>query len=265
MAVIRVKKSKDYTVVNNSYLRDKNLSLKTIGLMTIMLSLPESWDYTIEGLSSLLKDGKTTVRTALQELERNKYLVRNRKRDELGKLTSTEYILYEKNTITPISENPMLENLTLEKPMLENRTQLNTNILSTKEINTNNIYNNNNNKEKNIFEYIEENFGRTLSPIEYEEINTWEDNDLTRYAIKQSVLGGIYNLKYISKILYEYEKNNIKTVQQAQVREEQHKKQRGERKNYQKPAYKTARDKLRELEEQARIDDEREALENAKA
>lgn len=135
----------------------------------------------------------------------------------------------------------------------------------SKENNTsiNNIYNNNNNKEKNIFEYIEENFGRPLSPIEYEEIKTWEDNELTKYAIKQAVLSGIYNLKYISKILYEYEKNNIKTVQQAQVREEQHRKQKEANKNFQQPIYKTSRDKLKELEEQARIDDEREALENA--
>ncbi len=264
MAVIRVKKCKDYTVVNNSYLRDKNLSLKTIGLMTIMLSLPENWDYTIEGLANLLKDGRTTIRTALQELEENKYLVRNRKRDALGKLTSTEYILYEKNTITPMLENPKLENLTLEKPTLENQTQLNTNIQSTKEINTNNIYNNNN-IEKNIFEFIEKNFGRTLAPIEYEEIKTWADNDLTRYAIKQAVLGGIYNLKYISKILYEYEKNNIKTVQQAQAREEQHRKSKEEYKRIPQKSFKTSRDKLRELEEQARIEDEREALENAKA
>lgn len=220
MAVIRVKKSKDYTVVNNSYLRDKNLSLKTIGLMTIMLSLPENWDYTVEGLASLLKDGRTTIRTALQELEENKYLVRNRKRDDLGKLKSTEYILYEKNVENPILENPMLENLTLEKPTLENRTQLNTNIINTniqntKEINTTTPI------EKNLVDFVEENFGRTLAPIEYEEIKSWEDNELTRYAIKQAVLNAKYSIKYISKILYEYQKGNIKTVQQAQQREEE--------------------------------------------
>ena len=81
-----------------------------------------------------------------------------------------------------------------------------------KENNTsiNNIYNNNNNIEKNIFTFIEENFGRTLSPIENEEISTWNDNELTRYAIKQAVLNGKYNIKYISKILYEYEKQHIK-------------------------------------------------------
>ena len=75
----------------------------------------------------------------------------------------------------------------------------------------------------NLFTFIEENFGRTLSPIEYEEINTWEDSELTRYAIKQSVLNGVYNIKYISTILHNYSKNNIKTVQQAQKDEEDYK------------------------------------------
>ena len=74
-----------------------------------------------------------------------------------------------------------------------------------------------------IYDYIEENFGRTLSPIEYEEIASWEDNDLTRYAIKQSILNGKYNLKYINSILNDYKKNNIKTVQQAIEKEEKYK------------------------------------------
>lgn len=73
--------------------------------------------------------------------------------------------------------------------------------------------------KENIFKYIEENFGRTLSPIEYEEISNWKDDELTRYAIKQAVLNGVYNIKYISKILFNYEKQGIKTVQQAQKKE----------------------------------------------
>lgn len=74
-------------------------------------------------------------------------------------------------------------------------------------------------EKDNIYEYIESNFARTLSPIEYEEISKWEDNDLTRYAIKQAVLNNAYSIKYITKILYNYEKAGIKTVQQAQEKE----------------------------------------------
>lgn len=75
----------------------------------------------------------------------------------------------------------------------------------------------------NIYELIEENFGRTLNSIEFEVIRNWEDTDLTRYAIKQAVLNNKCNIKYIQTILYSYERENIKTVQQAQEREQQFK------------------------------------------
>ncbi len=88
----------------------------------------------------------------------------------------------------------------------------------------NNIYNNIqkeeiNKEEKDIFSYIEENFGRTLSPIEYEEVLNWNDNELTRYAIQQAVLRGKYNIKYISTTLLNYEKNSITSVIQAKDEE----------------------------------------------
>lgn len=77
--------------------------------------------------------------------------------------------------------------------------------------------------DDNIYNLIEQNFGRTLSPVEYEEISTWEDNELTRYAIKQTILNGVYNLKYIATILNNYKKNNITSVQQAQEQEKKFK------------------------------------------
>ena len=97
-----------------------------------------------------------------------------------------------------------------------------------------------NKDEENIFTFIEENFGRLLSPIEYEIINNWEDNELTRYAIKQAVLNGKYNIKYISKILESYKQKNIKTVQQAQQDEEEYQK-RKQNKN------KTSQEKMDEV------------------
>lgn len=87
-------------------------------------------------------------------------------------------------------------------------------------INTN-IYTNNNNN--NIYEFVEQNFGRTLNPIEYEKISSWEDNDLTRYVIKEAILGGKYNIKYIDVVLHSYKMNNITTVQQAQEEKERFK------------------------------------------
>jgi DnaD/phage-associated family protein len=76
------------------------------------------------------------------------------------------------------------------------------------------------NINNNIYSFIEENFGRTLSSIEYQEIGNWEDNELTRYAIQQSVLNGKYNIKYIQTILRSYKTKNITTIQQAQEDED---------------------------------------------
>ena len=95
-----------------------------------------------------------------------------------------------------------------------------------------NVNNNITTTTNTIYDFIEENFGRTLSPIEYEQISKWKDNELTRYAIKQAVLNGAYRIKYIESILNDYEKNGIKTVQQAQESEKKFKKQKEEQNKY---------------------------------
>lgn len=84
-----------------------------------------------------------------------------------------------------------------------------------------NIYTTTTMDNENLYDYLQEN-GFVLSPIHYEVISNWEDNELTRYAIKQAVLNNKYNIKYIDKILYSYKKNNITTIQQVIEREEEH-------------------------------------------
>lgn len=79
-----------------------------------------------------------------------------------------------------------------------------------------NVNENDNVNVNDIYNYIEQNFCRTLNPLEYEEISKWKDDELTRYAIKEAILGGKYNIKYISAILHNYKMNNITTVQQAE-------------------------------------------------
>ena len=90
----------------------------------------------------------------------------------------------------------------------------------------------NSNSIDNIYDYIEKNFGRTLSPIEYEEVGTWDDNELTRYAIKQAVLNSKYNIRYISVVLNNYKKSSITTVVQAQQEEERFKQQTSKTSGY---------------------------------
>lgn len=164
MAVCRVEKSKDYTVMSNYHLKDKTITLKAKGLLSQMLSLPESWNYTLEGLAQINKEKIDAIRTAIRELEAAGYIHRTRERDEKGRLGDTVYVIYEhpqpqvkeepelaeleqeeamdptlENPMldNPMLENPMLENPMLEKPTLENPMQLNTYISNTNKSNTN--------------------------------------------------------------------------------------------------------------------------------
>ena len=91
MGIFRVEKVKDYTTISNYHLRDKNLSLKAKGLLTLILALPEDWNFTIRGLSAICKEGAESIGTALKELEKGGYLVRKRVRGADGRMSDTEY------------------------------------------------------------------------------------------------------------------------------------------------------------------------------
>ena len=133
--VFRVVKTKNYTMMSNQHLKDKRLTLKAKGLMSVMLSLPENWDYTLRGLSAISKEGVDAISEAVKELERSGYVIRNRKRDERGRLSGTEYLIYEDCHMNsqpaqdapkpekPKQENPRLENPVQEKPVQENPKQ----------------------------------------------------------------------------------------------------------------------------------------------
>lgn len=93
--VVKVIKNSNYTVMSNLHLQDSNISLKAKGLLSIVLSLPDNWDYTIAGLLHFAKDGRDSFRSTLQELEHSGYLVRERVRNESGQLKSNSYTFYE--------------------------------------------------------------------------------------------------------------------------------------------------------------------------
>ena len=142
MAVFRINKTRDYTVMSNHHLRNTALSLKAKGLLSLMLSLPDNWDYTTKGLAAICKDGIDSICSTVNELERHGYIIRERTRNEKGQLKEIEYtILEQPKTVLPEQEKPKRENPVLEKPeqaqpILENTAQLNTNILNKKELNT---------------------------------------------------------------------------------------------------------------------------------
>lgn len=148
MAVFRIEKTKDYTVMSNHHLRDRKLSLKGKGLLSLMLSLPEDWDYTLAGLATICHDGIGSVRSGIAELEERGYLTRRRIREANGQLGDIEYTILEvprkgadvDNSPPmcnfPTSEKPICENPTLAKPTFGEHTQSITNKSSIQESNT---------------------------------------------------------------------------------------------------------------------------------
>ena len=111
MAVFRVEKNHNYTVMSNYHLRDTGLTLKAIGLLSKMLSLTDEWDYTTRGLAAICKEGVDAIGAALKELESHGYLVRRQLRDSRGRITDTEYTIYESpHTPLPDTASPDTEN-----------------------------------------------------------------------------------------------------------------------------------------------------------
>ena len=149
MAVFRVEKTKDYTVMSNYHLKDKTITLKAKGLLSMMLSLPDDWNYTTRGLARICKEGVDAIGTILRELEKAGYIVRHQTRDRNGRMAETEYVIYERpqpNTDSPCSEepytespctenpytvNPYTDKPDTEEPCTENPAQINTNRLNT--------------------------------------------------------------------------------------------------------------------------------------
>lgn len=152
MAIVRVVKNKDYTVMSNAHLHDKRLSLKAVGLLSIVLSLPDDWHYTVKGLVGSVKDGERAVNGALSELKQCGYLQVNKlyPNSERSKI-EYQYVFYEKPQDlqnVPLEQdiqNVDLQNVGIQNVDLQNvGAYINTNKQSTKELNTNEY------KEKNI-------------------------------------------------------------------------------------------------------------------
>ena len=136
MAVFRIERTRDYTVMSNHHLRNKALSLKSKGLLSMMLSLPDDWNYTTRGLAKICKEGVDAIGGALRELEREGYIVRHQLRDAQGRISDTEYVIYEQpqpkapdtpspDTAAPDTDSPGTENPYLDKPDTEKPAELN--------------------------------------------------------------------------------------------------------------------------------------------
>lgn len=165
MSVFRVNKTKDYTVMSNHHLRDKALSLKAKGLLSMMLALPDDWDYSVNGLVAICKEDVRAVKSALAELKEQGYLVVTKLYPN-GERKRIEYVydIFEKPQDVHSQEvhNQEVQNVAVENVPLQNATQLNTYISNTEESNTNHKKER---KSKNSFNEI---------------INAYTDNPSTR-------------------------------------------------------------------------------------
>ena len=134
MAVFRVQKTQNYTIMSNHHLRNKALSLKAKGLLSLMLSLPEDWDYTTRGLASICKEGVDSVCATVRELEAAGYIIRRRVRDKNGQMRGMEYTVLEEpqppqpepGQAAPDCTQPKQAKPKREKPVQDNPAQLNT-------------------------------------------------------------------------------------------------------------------------------------------
>ena len=155
MAVYRVERTRDYTVMCNCHLKDTSLSLKAKGLLSMMLSLPDEWNYNTRGLAAICKEGVDAISTAIRELEKAGYIIRRQLRGSNGRITDTEYIIYERpqdqrppapepdppepeapDLTSPYPENPYVVEPDMAEPRSETTAELNINTSSTKKENT---------------------------------------------------------------------------------------------------------------------------------
>lgn len=124
MAVFRVQKTQNYTIMSNHHLRNKALSLKAKGLLSLMLSLPEDWDYTTRGLASICKEGVDSVCATVRELEAAGYIIRRRIRDKNGQMRGMEYTVLEQPQ-PPEQDKPSCAQPKQAKPKREKPVQAN--------------------------------------------------------------------------------------------------------------------------------------------
>lgn len=224
-----MKEKESFILYNSFYEPIKALKNEQLGKL-----LRAIFDYTING--EITQDNEIIVAFMFikNQLDRDseKWEDERNKRKEAGRLGGIKRALNQQQKLSSKSKQCLgvLKSVKQNQANQADNVDVNVDVYVNDNVNDNVI---NTTSTNNIYNYIEENFGRTLSPVEYEQISKWEDNELTRYAIKQAVLNGAYRIKYIESILNDYEKNGIKTVQEAQEKEKEFKKIKEEKKELQ--------------------------------
>lgn len=210
MAVFKVNKNNNYTVISNTHLKERKMTLKAKGLLTLMLSLPPDWDYSIEGLISICVEGERAINSTLNELKEFGYLRIEKLPPRKGK-NQFEYIynIYEK----PLKKeerqlkNVGLQNVKLQSEAVQNQGQLNTNTLSTKELNT---------KLLNTYSLFMEKWNELAKECELSLIKSFTENrrkklfELLEKFTQEEILETMFKIKNINFLLGRTDKSNWK-------------------------------------------------------
>lgn len=232
MATFRVNKTSDYTVISNYHLREKEMSLKAKGLLTLMLSLPGNWDYSISGLASICAENETAIKTGLKELKKFGYLRISKifpNKERGNKKIEYVYEIFEKPLVEgkrqkeqetekqPLEkqkvENQGVENLPLESQAVENQGQL-----STKELNTNKL----NTKEVSTKEYIhvKNEFSQACEDIKNKWIKIAQEYDLSGKQLKiddkrKKAINNLFKEYSVEELLQAIDKIHISKFMQG--------------------------------------------------
>lgn len=268
MAYFRVNKNRDYTVMSNHHLRDRNLSLRAIGLLSKMLSLPDDWDYSVPGLVAICRESKNIIQGALKELEKNGYLVRTMTRDSSGHI-GYNYDVYEQPQHTlprpekPFTVEPCTVSPSTVEPCTEKQPQLNTNKLSTNKLSTEesktqekavepNVVNIEDQPEEEsidddgfgkIVEFYQENFGMMSSFLcddMRQTYNEWQQQSkepdlIIIKAMQIALSNNVRNWKYACAVLRTWEDKRPQSLSDVEALEAEHKNNRAAKSKHAKP------------------------------
>lgn len=268
MAYFRVNKNRDYTVMSNHHLRDRNLSLRAIGLLSKMLSLPDDWDYSVPGLVAICQESKNIIQGALKELEKNGYLVRTMTRDSSGHI-GYNYDVYEQPQHTlprpekPFTVEPCTVSPSTVEPCTEKQPQLSTNKLSTNKLSTEesktqekavepNVVNIVDQPEEEsidddgfgkIVEFYQENFGMMSSFLcddMRQTYNEWQQQSkepdlIIIKAMQIALSNNVRNWKYACAVLRTWEDKRPQSLSDVEALEAEHKNNRAAKSKHAKP------------------------------
>ncbi len=222
MPILKSEVRNKYTTIPNSVIQKCELSDGDFRLLVFLYSLPDGWRINQGYLGTKMKCSRININKKIKRIKEAGYLEIIK-----AKGNSTDYIYVLKEKYVSVNDVSLRDVSPRDVSLSD--THINTNIINNDNINTNEINNIssaeasdicNNADSKDLYFYVEEAFGRTINGIEYEVISNWKDNELTRYAIKQAVLNGAKSLKYIERILADYRRNGITTLEQAKKRDE---------------------------------------------